>query len=308
MVLFPTVLRWAPTPAPREIHACALGSSEDQPPVSAAGGWSQVHPSRNSPRGPEPQPFLLTFAARSPPLQDCKAETRTHGPSPADALSVTRVPEASRAHGSGLSASVCCSAVAAAVLLLPLVLASAALDSQFPCLCRQNASPQGSDLSIQCFYFLRHAFGGCLEGSWICLLGWDLDTKLSRVSQHPRAQQCSPSNHRPHFLFGLVLSRFIKTSRGMQGPQADALGGFADGSACQDPTLAEQGRRVPVSSLTLHHQGSGGNRAQGPRRVLCCRPTVVRTVLSIGILLRGRALRGVTRPCPWKCCQGSQVA
>lgn len=134
-------------------------------PSGRGRGWSQVHPSRNSPRGPEPQPFLLTFAARSPLLQDCRAETRTHGPSPADPLSVTRVPEASRVHRSGLSASVCCSAVAAAVLLLPLVLASAALDSQFPCLCRQNASPQGGDLSIQCFYFLRHAFGGCLEGS-----------------------------------------------------------------------------------------------------------------------------------------------
>lgn len=161
MVLFPTVLRRAPTPDPGKPTPA---HSEDQPPVGAARGGVRCVHRRTAPEAHAA--FSLDLCSGEPSPPGLPAEMRPLGPSPADPLSLTRVPEASRAFGSGLSAfSVCCSAVAAGALLPPLVLASAALDSQFPCLCRQNASPQGGDLSIQCFCFLRHAFGGCLEGS-----------------------------------------------------------------------------------------------------------------------------------------------
>lgn len=190
---------------------------------------------------------------------------RPLGPASSRSAVALGVPEASRAFG-GLSAfcllfsrSSWCLAAAARFWPPP------ALDSQFPCLCRQNASPQGGDLSTpQCFCFLRHAFGGCLEGPE-SVSGLGVWQKLVQgQSSTPRLNKALPQSP-THVLFGLVLSRFIKDIQRHAGPQTDALGGFADGSACQDQRWQSKDARVPVSSLTLHHQGSRRKQGSGAK-------------------------------------------
>lgn len=172
-------------------------------------------------------------------------------------------------------------------LLLPLVLAPAALDSQFPCLCRPHASPQGVastySASVLCDTRLAAVRRGPASVSWAGTL-----TRSCPGQSAPRARRGSPSVHGPRSSSVPCLRH--PEARGGLGLLLLAVRG---GQRPQDPTLAKQGRRVPASSLTGLHRGSGGTRARA-RRVLCRRPAVVRTGLSRESAAGQGSLRGHT--------------
>ena len=183
MVLFPTVLRCALGKPTQEHTGVRRTRPQWAQPEAESGACIPEQPRKQSSGALS----LDLCSAESSPPRGRPAGRRRTGASPADAPL-----------GSGsctwqrvVSFCLLFSPRQLACLLLPLVPASAARDSQLTCLRKQNTSPQGSDLSIQWFPVLRHTFGRCLKGSWAWISWAGTLTRSCPGSVRPRGR-CKP--------------------------------------------------------------------------------------------------------------------